>query len=80
MFNTVKAIIQEVLQRQKLEDWEEEIIVVTYGCEEKKGVTKMTIHEERKPTRTLKEEKKKSYRVGDYELGILMLEMDIFFS
>jgi hypothetical protein len=54
--------------------------VVTYGWEERKGVTKMTIHEERKPTRTLKEEKKKSYRVGDYELGILMLKMDIFFS
>jgi hypothetical protein len=31
-------------------------------------------------TPTLKEEKKKSYRVGDYELGILMLKTDIFFS
>lgn len=54
--------------------------MVSYGWEERKGVIKMTIHEERKPTRTLKEEKKKSYRVGDYELGILMLKMEIFYS
>lgn len=57
MFNTVKAIIREVLQRQKLEDWEEEIIVVTYGCEERKGVTKMTIHEERKQNSNFKRRK-----------------------